>query len=82
MFYKFYTVDRIEEDIAVLYSREETEKDKEIKIDIPVAELPENIKEGDILRFDEEYKTYFIDKEKTEQVKSNIEERFKKLFKK
>ena len=75
---KFYTVDRIEEDIAVLYERD----GEEHKTDIPVTELPENIKEGDILRFDEETKTFIIDSEKTEQVKSNIEERFKKLFKK
>ena len=76
MSYKFYTVDRIEEDIAVLYN------DDENKSDIPVAELPENLKEGDILRFDEENQTYIIDKDKTLQVKSNIEDRFKKLFKK
>ena len=76
MFYKFYTVDRIEEDIAVLYD------DDENKSDIPVADLPENLKEGDILRFDEENQTYIIDKDKTKQVKSNIEDRFKRLFKK
>ena len=77
MSYKFYTVDRIEEeDIAVLFD------DDENKLDIPVAELPENLKEGDILRFDEESQTYVIDNEKTAQVKSSMEARFKKLFKK
>jgi len=73
---KYYTVDRIEEDIAVLYD------DEENKSDIPVSELPEDLKEGDILQFDEENQIYIIDREKTEQVKSSIEERFKKLFKK
>lgn len=82
MSHKFYTVDRIEEDTAVLYDREKREKDEENKLNIAVADLPENIKEGDILRFDEEDKTYTIDKDKTEQVKASIEERFKKLFKK
>ena len=76
MSYKFYTVDRIEEDIAALYDDDDNKKD------IPVSELPGNIKEGDILRFDEESETYVVDKDKTEQVKVSIEERFKKLFKK
>jgi len=76
MCYKNYTVDRIEEDIAVLFD------DEENKIDIPVSELPEDIKEGDILRFDEENQTYMIDKSKTEERKENIQERFRKLFKK
>ena len=78
MSYKFYTVDRIEEDIAVLYERGGDEN----KLDIHVSELPENLKEGDILQFDDESDTYIIDYEKTEQVKTSIEERFKKLFKK
>ena len=77
MSYKFYTVDRIEEDIAVLYERDGDEN----KTDIHVSELPEDIKEGDILKFDEENSTYIIDKEQTEQVGASIEERFKKLFK-
>jgi len=76
MCYKYYTVDRIEENIAVLFD------DDDNKSDVPVSELPEGLKEGDILRFDEEDKTYVIDKEKTEQTKLSIEERFKKLFKK
>ena len=73
---KFYTIDRIENNIAVLFD------DDENKSNIPVSELPEDIKEGDILRFDEESEVYVIDKEKTEQVKASIEERFRKLFKK
>ena len=76
MSYKNYTVDRIEEDIAVLFDNEDN------KTDIHVSALPENLKEGDILRFDEETQAYTIDSEKTAQVKSSIEERFKKLFRK
>ena len=73
---KFYTVDRIEEDIAVLFD------DDDNKSDIPAIDLPECLREGDILQFDEENNTYVIDKEKTEQVKADMKERFKKLFKK
>ena len=76
MYCKFYTVDRIEGDIAVLYD------DGDNKSDIAVSELPEDLKEGDILRFDEENGVYIIDKEKTREIKSIIEDRFKKLFKK
>ena len=76
MCYKYYTVDRIEGDIAVLID------DDENKSDIPVCELPKDLKEGDILRFDEEDETYVIDKERTAQVQADIKERFRKLFKK
>ena len=76
MCYKYFTVDRIEENIAVLFD------DDDNKSDVPVSELPEGLKEGDIIRFDEEDKIYIIDKEKTEQVRASLEKRFKKLFKK
>jgi len=76
MSYKIYTVDRIEEDTAVLYDENDN------KSDIPAADLPEGIKEGDILRFDAENQVYTIDEEKTARTKSCISERFKKLFKK
>jgi len=76
MSYKIYTVDRIEGDIAVLYDHDDH------KSDIPLAELPEGLKESDILHFCEENKTYIIDKEQTRLIKSSIEDRFKKLFKK
>ena len=81
--YKVYTVDRIEEGVAVLYGSGEDEEDNKLdKLDILAADLPENVKEGDILRFDCENKTYAIDEEETERIKSGIEERFKNLFKK
>ena len=73
--YKNYTIDRIEEDIAVLFD------DGDNKSDVPVINLPENIKEGDILKFDEENQTYTVDYESTEQRKESLEKRFKKLFK-
>ena len=73
---KFYTVDRIEGDFAVLYD------DGDNKSDVEVSGLPEDLKEGDILRFDEDTGVYIIDKEKADQIKSDLEERFKKLFKK
>jgi len=69
-----YTVDRIEENIAVLYDEEENQTD------IPVCELPENVKESDILRFDAENNEYIIEIEQTAQVKSDLEERLKKLL--
>jgi len=73
---KNYTVDRIEEDIAVLFD------DDDNKSALPVFELPENLKEGDILQFDEESETFIIDHESTANRKASIEQRFKKLFKK
>jgi len=78
MSFKLYTLDRFEEGFAVLYERD---SENETKTDIPVSELPTNIKQGDILRFDEENKTYTVDYETTNQIKENINERFKKLFK-
>ena len=76
MVYKSFTVDRIEEGIAVLFD------DGDNRTEIPAANLPEKLKEGDILRFDEENQAYTIDAEKTAQVKASIDDRFKKLFKK
>ncbi|MCL2772428.1 MAG: DUF3006 domain-containing protein [Oscillospiraceae bacterium] len=80
MSYKIYTVDRIEENIAVL-TRYDDDSD-EHEYNIPVCDLPENVKESDMLRFDTETNTYAIDKEKTSQTKADLEERFRKLFKK
>ena len=70
--FMYYTVDRIEGEYAVV-------QDGEMNIkNINLRELPENIKEGDIIKF--ENNIYIIDAEKTKQVKKNIEERFKKMF--
>jgi len=80
MSYKIYTVDRIEEDIAVLTRYDDDSDEREYNI--MLSYLPENVKESDILRFDTENYSYTVDGEKTRQVKKNLEERFRKLFKK
>ena len=73
---KFYTVDRIEEGIAVLFD------DDENKTEISLEGLPEGVKEGDILSFDPENDAYAIEKEKTAQKKADLSERLSNLFKK
>jgi len=79
MSYKIYTVDRIEEDIAVL-TRYDDDSDTH-EYNIMLDYLPANVKESDMLRFDNDTYAYTIDKEKTEQTKADLEERFLKLFK-
>ena len=77
-FYTFYTVDRIEDGIAVLYD------DYDNKSDVPITEFPEdikNIKEGDRLGFDAENNIYTIYRAQTAQIKLDLEKRFNKLFK-
>ena len=74
----YYTVDRIEGDdidggkIAVL------EPDDGEVINIKLKDLPSEVKEGDILKF--EKSVYTIDMERTKRSKKDIDERFKKLF--
>jgi len=68
----YYTVDRIEGDFAVI------EDDNMETRDVKLISLPENIKERDILKF--ENNIYIIDAERTKQVKKSMEERFKKMF--
>ncbi|MCL1792412.1 MAG: zinc-binding dehydrogenase [Oscillospiraceae bacterium] len=70
----FYTIDRIEEGVAVLFDENETKKE------IKTEELPKSAKEGDILSFDG--KTYAIEKEKTDLAKVDLGERLSNLFKK
>jgi len=74
MFYTIYTIDRIESDKAVAFD----ENDAEIIISLEV--LPDNVKEGDILKFDGE--EYIIDVEQTAKVEADIKARFEKLLKK
>ena len=71
----YYTVDRIEGDSEVFAVLEDDDGNTQ---NINVKSLPKNIKEGDILKFEDNI--YTIDKERTKQGKKNIEERFKKLF--
>ena len=67
-----YTVDRIENNIAILENRD-TNKIMEINLE----KLPKNIKEKDIL----EYKnnTYIINEQNTKATKNKMRERFNRL---
>ncbi|MBD5544653.1 MAG: DUF3006 domain-containing protein [Lachnospiraceae bacterium] len=67
-------IDRFEENIAVC------EKEDKTVIKIPKYKLPLQIKEGDFIMLDEKG-VYVIAKEKTEEKKQEIHERFHKLFK-
>ena len=68
----YYTVDRIEGEFAVLEDVGGSLRDVNLK------DLPGEIKEGDILKF--EYDIYIVDKERTEKVRRDLEIRLKKLF--
>lgn len=67
-------VDRIEEDFVICEDR----KTGEIK-QIQKAELPENIKEGNVLKF--ESGKYQIDNEKQEEISKRIEQKMNNLWK-
>ena len=73
---KIYNVDRIEAGIAVLFDEDENKKE------VPAANLPAGVKEGDILSFDEKSGAYTVEKEKTAQAKADLSERLSNLFKK
>lgn len=70
---EIYTIDRFEENIAVLQNN----KTKEIR-NINIEELPEEIKEGTILKCING--KYFLDKESEEQISSRIEEKMNRLW--
>lgn len=65
-------VDRIEEEIAVVYFGE-------IKRDIPVSELPEGVHEGSILRAADN--GYVLDPEAEAARRKLLAERTRRLFK-
>lgn len=69
---KKFTVDRIEENKTVL----ECENGKFVSIE--TKSLPKNVKEGDILRFEEN--SYFLDKSETEKRKKQIKDLMNSLF--
>lgn len=69
-----YTIDRFEENMAVLEDRK-TGKMKNIEKE----KIPENTKEGDIIKCING--KYFLDKEMTEKVENEIEEKYKNLWK-
>lgn len=68
-----FTVDRIEEEIVTLENR----KNKEM-ITINKDNLPENIKEGSILKKVNE--KYILDEEKTKETEERIKEKMNKLW--
>ena len=69
---KRYTVDRIEEDKAVL------ECENGDFVTLEVKSLPKNIKEGDVLCFEEN--SFFLDKEETEKRRQKIKSLMDSLF--
>ena len=69
---KRFTVDRIEEDKAAL----ECENGECVTLE--VKSLPKNIKEGDVLCFEEN--SYFLDKEETEKSRQKIKSLMDSLF--
>lgn len=68
-----YTIDRFEENMAVLEDRK-TGKMKSIEKE----KMPENSKEGDIIKCING--KYFIDEEETRKIESEIEEKYKNLW--
>ena len=71
---KNYSIDRIEENIALLID------DDGKKIEIEVQQLPEGIREGDVLK--SENGEYLSDEEETKRRKERILSLRNKLFKK
>ncbi|MBQ8193688.1 MAG: DUF3006 domain-containing protein [Bacilli bacterium] len=68
-----YVIDRIENEIAIL-----EELNTKEKIEVEVSKLPNEIKEGIVLKKEE---NFIIDTEETLSREEDISERFKKLFK-
>jgi len=69
----YYTVDRIEGGFAMLEDANMNMKN------VKLNDLPENIKEGDILKL--ENNIYIIDTERTKRIKKELDERLRKMFK-
>ena len=69
---KKFTVDRIEEDKAIL------ECENGDCVTLELKSLPKNIKEGDVLCFEEN--SYFLDKEETEKRRQKIKSLMDSLF--
>lgn len=69
---KRFTVDRIEEDKAVL------ECENGDCVTLELKSLPKIIKEGDVLCFEEN--SYFLDKEETEKRRQKIKSLMDSLF--
>ena len=70
----FFTINRFEGNIAILENRETKEM-----IEVSLSALPPKSKEGDILKW--ENHKFLYDKEKTNQTKKRIQDKFQKLRK-
>ena len=70
----FFTINRFEGNIAILENRETKEM-----IEVSLSALPPKSKEGDILKW--ENHKFLYDKEKTNQIKKRIQDKFQKLRK-
>ena len=67
----FIQIDRFEGDLAVCYD------DNLKKSDIKISELPNGVKEGDVLSFDG--KDFYLDEEETQKRRNEVFALFKKL---
>lgn len=67
------TVDRIEENIAVCENRNTGKM-----LNINLSELPENVEEGDILKYKDN--VYVIDEIERQEIEKRIGEKMKNLF--
>lgn len=70
-----YFVDRIEEDIAVCENEDTGEMEQ-----IDLFFLPEDVEEGDILVYDEEFDEYYIDYDEKKIRKARIEDRMEDIW--
>lgn len=70
-----YIIDRIEEDIAVCENQETGEMEE-----IDVLLLPADIKEGDVLFYDEDLDEYSLAEEETEELEDDIDEKMDDLW--
>lgn len=67
-----WSIDRIEEDMAVCIN------DNNDIISVPLDELPNEVKEGDVLICEDE--KYFIDNSETERMREEVRHLLKDLF--
>lgn len=70
----FFTINRFEGNIAILENRETKEM-----LEVSLSSLPNNSKEGDILKW--ENHKFLYDKKKTKQEKKRIHDKFQNLRK-
>lgn len=69
-----YVIDRIENEIAILESLE-----TQLKKELPVSELPEGIKEGNVLIYEKD--SYTIDIQEEKERRESLKRKFDMLKK-